>query len=243
MKFAYRRQLWSLGMAVWLPIAAAGGVTEPVTFTADYRASFAGFSGDVRMELNRAEPADEYTFRVTTRARGLARLVRSGTATEEARFRITDGELVPLHYEIDDGTRGGNDDTTIEFDWDNGVAHSRYEQQEETLELTPEVHDRLTTDLLVMQSLSEGNALERFLIAEKNAVRDYELTYRGEETVEVPAGNFAAVKYLRQRVGSSRSTLIWFAPAVNYLPVRLEQLKRGKTVITTVATEVSLGGS
>jgi len=150
--------------------------------------------------------------------------------------------LIPLHYQLDDGTAKGEDDTTIEFDWDTGVARSIYEQQEATLELTSAVHDRLTTDLLVMQSLSADDPLERFQIVEKNAVRDYELTYRGEETVEVPAGRFAAVKYLRQRVGSSRATLIWFAPAVNYLPVKLEQLKRGKPVVTTVATEISLDG-
>ncbi|MEE4185449.1 MAG: DUF3108 domain-containing protein [Gammaproteobacteria bacterium] len=241
MKLNYSRQLWSLGMAVWLPVTAAAGFADPLPFTADYRASYAGFSGDVRMELNRSTAADEYIFTVTTQARGLARLVRPGMATEEARFRVSDAQLVPLSYVIDDGTKDGDDDTVIAFDWDTGVAHSVYEQQEATLELTSAVHDRLTTDLLVMQSLGTGDALERFQIVEKNAVRDYELTYRGEETVEVPAGRFAAVKYLRQRVGSSRSTLIWFAPEVNYLPVKLQQLKRGKPVVTTVATEISLG--
>lgn len=228
-----------LGVALAGP-AAAG--ERPLPFVAEYKASYAGFSGDIRMELAPAGTDDEFIYRVTTRARGLARLIRPGTATEEARFRVADDRLIPLRYSIDDGTKKGEDDTSIDFDWSSGTAHSVYEQSAEKLELEPDVHDRLTTDLKVMRSLRDGEPLEHFRIAEKNAIRDYEFVYRGEETIEVPAGQFATRKYLRQRIGSSRATLIWFAPALDYLPVRIEQLKRGKTSITTVATDISIDG-
>lgn len=241
MNITYRQVWQSIGLALLLPLGLAAAADQPLLFTADYRASYAGFSGDVRMQLIPAKNPNEYTYRVTTQARGLARLLRPGMATEEARFRVDDGRIWPLRYTIDDGTKQGDDDMAIEFDWDNKVANSVYEKTPQTLELEPDIHDRLTTDLLVMQSLSAGTVLDRFRIAEKNTVRDYELTYRGEESIEVPAGRFDTVKYLRQRVGSSRSTLVWFAPAAHYLPVRLEQLKRGKTMITTVATDISLG--
>jgi hypothetical protein len=219
---------------------APSGAADISGFSAQYEARYAAFSGDITMDLRTGDTADEYVYRVSTQARGLAKLVRSGTATETARFRYEDGAIVPLDYEIDDGTRAGDDDMLVSFDWDTGVANSTYEKESTTLELAPDIRDRLTTDLHVMQQLRKGAAPKTFRIAEKNAIRDYELTFIGDATIDVPAGQFATVKYLRQRVGSSRATIIWFAPALDYLPVRLEQQKRGKTSITTVATSVSL---
>lgn len=209
-------------------------------FSAQYEARYAAFSGDVTMELQAGAGADEYVYRVTTRARGMARLIRKGTATETARFRFADGVITPLQYEIDDGTKAGEDNMQVQFDWAAGVADSTYENDSVQLSLAADIRDRLTTDLFVMRALRSGNPPTTFRIAEKNAIRDYEFNFLGTETVAVPAGSFDTVKYLRQRVGSSRATVIWFAPELDFLPVRLEQLKRGKTTIKTVATRIEL---
>ena len=158
---------------------------------------------------------------------------------EEARF-TSDGErLYSTSYVVEGGSKSSDDDSDIRFDWDSGSAASIYEEEAATLPLEGEVYDRISADIVIINDLRNGLEPRSLRIAEKNEVRDYEFTFQGKETVEVPAGTFDTVKYLRQRIGSSRSTLIWYAPAADYLPVRMEQLKRGDPVATSVATTIS----
>jgi hypothetical protein len=96
--------------------------------------------------------------------------------------------------------------------------------------------DRLTADIAMIQKLRNGETPTGFDLVDRNEIRRYEYTLQGEETIKVPAGTFQTVKYLRNRPGSSRATLIWFAPGMDYLPVKIAQLKRGKSVIEMFAT-------
>jgi hypothetical protein len=48
----------------------------------------------------------------------------------------------------------------------------------------------------------------------------------GKETLELPAGTFETVKILRLRENKKRETLVWCAPALNYLPVRIWQREK-----------------
>ena len=99
-------------------------------------------------------------------------------------------------------------------------------------------YDRLSADIVVIMDLRNGRPPRTLYIAEKNTTREYTFTPRGEATVETPAGTFETVLYLRQRDGSSRSTLIWYARNADFLPVRMEQLKDGKSTVTSVATSI-----
>jgi hypothetical protein len=214
---------------------------SPSAFVASYSIRFGAFKGEVDMELSLQDSAGEYLFRIESRARGLARLVQPGTATEESRFLIEDGAITPLEYHLDGGRKSAHDNSDVVFDWQELVAYSTYEDEATTLQLTPDVRDRLSTDIFLMMQLAAGSPPAEFKIAEKNAVRNYEFNRLGEETIATPAGEFQTVKYLRHRVGSSRSTRIWYAIDKNYLPVRIEQLKRGEISIVSVAESIHIG--
>jgi hypothetical protein len=61
------------------------------------------------------------------------------------------------------------------------------------------------------------------------ALTPYTATY---EAIKTKGGSFDTVKYRRYRTGSSRSTLIWFAAELEYLPVRMQHFNKDKSTGT-----------
>ena len=206
-------------------------------------ARYIGFSADVWTHLSATENADEYVYEVTTKARGLAKLVRSGTASEKSIFTLTDIGLRPISYHLDDGTKKVENDTDITFDWDAGIARSVYKEEAKDFELTAGMLDRLTADIAAMQKLRSAEEPGSYTLIHRNSIREYGYTSEGKEKISVDAGEFAAVKYKYQRPGSTRHTIIWFAPELGFLPVKAEQFKRGKSQVTMEAASIQRGAS
>jgi len=127
----------------------------------------------------------------------------------------------------------------VRFDWDAGIAHSIYEDEAIELPIEPGILDRLTADIATIVALRSGAEPGGYDLVHRNAIRRYEFRRLGEERIEVPAGTFDTIKYARQRPGSSRTVLVWYSADENFLPVRIEQQKNGKTKISTVATSLS----
>jgi len=214
----------------------AGAVAKLAGFHAEYEASYAGLKAEAIMDLRPAEAPNEYVYKVVTRALGLASFVRPGTGTETSHYSFTESGFLPISYQLDDGTEKLENDTDIQFNWETGIAHSIYKGVAKDIAITAGMLDRLTADIAAIHALRNNQQLTSYEITHRNSVRLYEFTPQGKETVSVPAGEFQAIKYLRQRPGSSRATLIWFAPEADYLPVKIVQLKRGESKIVMVAT-------
>jgi Protein of unknown function (DUF3108) len=201
-----------------------------------YELRYAALRGDATIALQATDVPNEYLYSVTTRTRGIARLLRPGTASEIARFRYDENGFRPLSYRLDDGIAKAENDSTIQFNWQTGIATSTHGTETVELPIRAGMLDRLTADIAAIQTLRKGEPLTGFDLVDRNEIRRYEYTLQGEETIRVPAGTFRTVKYMRRRPGSSRATLIWFAPDREYLPVKMTQLKRGESVIEMFAT-------
>ncbi|MDP6436398.1 MAG: DUF3108 domain-containing protein [Gammaproteobacteria bacterium] len=189
----------------------------------------------VTLELRAADVPNEYIFTIEKRARGLAKAMSSGKGSESSRFALTGQGIRPLHY------RG--DESDILFDWDEGIAQSTYKGDTASIALQPQLFDRLSADIFVMQRLRSGTVPAAFDIVDRNKIRRYDLITLGEEEIEVPAGTFSTVKLMRRRQGSSRSTHVWYAVDEDYLPVRIEQIKNGESSVALIASELASIGA
>jgi hypothetical protein len=214
---------------------------ELTGFKGEYEVRYLAFTADLKLSLQQLNDGGEYRYEVVTKARGVAKLVRSGTGIERSFFRLTADGLRPQSYHLDDGTEKLENDADIEFDWDNNIAHSVFVGEPMQIELRPGVLDRLTGDVAAIYALRSGTAPSRQEITDGESIDIIEFTPQGRETITVPAGKFETVKYLRQRPGSSRAAMIWYAVDAGYLPAKIEHLKRGKTNITMVAMQLQPG--
>ena len=214
-------------IAAFCWLEAAGQALDP--FLAEYQISISGLSGEAQIDLRNGAEPDVYLYRTRMSATGLARMIRSTVAEEESRIRMIDGKPVPERYMFHDGSDRERNTTDMEFDWDTLWARGQHDGQYAEIPLEPGVMDRLTADLDVMLTLQSGGQPGSQLLADSNRIKTYEYTAMGRETIDVKAGRFETLKFLRQRPGSSRRTFIWYAPELNYLPIRAEHQRRQRT--------------
>ena len=222
---------------------SAPAALQPGSFAIDYQLRYGALSATLKLRLDQTDANGNYRITATTKGRGLARLFMSRELLEYADFSFADGLVIPRDYQLDSGKKSGEDTGSILFDWQNLSAASVYEGDSAELQLGNDIYDRISADVVVIMDLRNGRQPRDMRVAEKNQLREYTYTFEAEERIETPAGDFDAVRYLRQRTGSSRATRIWYARDKGFLPVQMEQLKDGKTAVTSTAKFVALNGA
>lgn len=172
---------------------------------------------------------DRITYRYETRASGLFSLFYKDEVTEQSIMEISGNTLRPLEYTYRHKGSKKNRDVTTHFDWDTHRAHGEARGEPFDIEIPDGVMDRFSAQLLVSQHLHDGTSLKDFPFVDKNELDTYEFERLGEETLETELGEFKTIKLKRAKGNKKRTTIGWYAPELNYLPVQLEQSKKGSS--------------
>lgn len=203
------------------PIVEQAPAATPKPFEATYRAKISGARGEAVMRL---APLDSgrFIFHSDTRARGVARLFRSDPIIECSVFHAatSDGwQAQTYRY------RDGRKDSDIDFDADGERIATRYRNESSTLAWRADTTDRLLEQLIVSRAVVDGDEPGERRVVDRGSLQTIVWTRLANETIDVGAGRFETVKYRRSRTGSKRSSLIWFAPSLDGVPVRIEQFR------------------
>ena len=65
------------------------------------------------------------------------------------------------------------------------------------------------------------------MISTRGSIKNYQYLYDGEEELILPFGLVKTIRLKREIVEKKRITYVWFAPELNYLMVKLYQVKAG----------------
>lgn len=230
------------GVGALLATALASGAAPIVpTYEARYEVEYKGRDvGESVHSLQYDAASGVYRFESVTSAQGIAKLLRPREVVEQSEFVVDADAIRPLRFSYTDGTRKGDDNFSIAFDWQAGEARAETADDGSVQALTPGVLDRATLQVALMADLADGGELGPHLMLDEESVKTYTYVRDGEETIETPSGRHQTVKVTQQREGSSRQTIIWAAPALDFLPVRIEQRRDGETL--TALTLVSVEG-
>lgn len=213
------------------PALATEGADELPTFAATYRLEYKGSRvGESVISMRPALDGGAYVYEARTEPRGLARFVRGGTIVERSRFALTDGRLVPIEFVFDDGTRKGKDDNQVTFDHAGARATSVYRGETHEFPIEPGLLDRLLSQFALMRDMGTDEPASSYTVLDRDKLKVYRVNRLRNETVETRGGTFDAVLVRRQREGSSRATLMWLAPDLDWLPVQIRQTKGDKTI-------------
>ena len=210
--------------------AAAGAQNEIPTYSAHYEVEYKGRRvGESTQSLERT--ADGYRFESVTEARGIIpRLALPRPLVEESVFELHEGEPRPLEFRYEDGTRKGEDNVSIEFDWTGRTARITSAGGSTDLPLEEGVHDRVTLQMTLMRELDANGAPEPHALIDDASIKTYSYEIAGEETLPTAGGTYETIKVVQQREGSSRHMILWLAPELHHLPVKIEQ-RRGDEVL------------
>lgn len=211
------------------PSAPAADRPELATYEARYEVEYKGRRvGESDFSLSFDGTLGRYVFESRTNARGLARLFRPNPAVERSVFSVSDGRIRPIEFHFEDGSRKGEDNVDIDFDWSADTASVVSEDGVTELPLSPGVLDRASLQAALMRDLGRDRNPGPYVLIDDEELKTYRYSLDERRTIETGAGHFDAVAVRQERDGSSRVTLLWVAPELEYLPVRIEQYRDGE---------------
>ena len=178
----------------------------------------------------------DYRFESTSRPTKLISWFFKDRITEYSLWQWQDQHLRPLHYHY--RRNGGKVDKHIElnFDWRQARVSDTQRTPVWSSKLQPLTSDKLLYQLQLMMDLQAGKDSFDYTVADSGKFRHYHFTHAGSETIELPLGKFETVKlYLRD---GKRTTTIWCALALNYMPVRIDHVEKDDRLMRAEATRV-----
>lgn len=214
-------------LALASPIAAAAD--RPIApFEARYDLYGVGLPvGRALMTLDYPEP-NRYAMRFEVRPNPLVALLASNEIQEQASGEIHDGEVQPIEYRQQADTGGEKRNVQLRFDRSAGQIEARSNAEQATLPLSPAITDPLSLNLAVMWDLKRDQLAEQYTLIDRTAPRTYQIRREGEETLKTSLGSLQTVRINQAQPGGSRITTFWFAPELQYLPVRITRQKKGR---------------
>jgi hypothetical protein len=220
-------------------LAAHAADAEVPTFDAHYKVEYKGHKvGKAELSVRYDAKQEQYRFESRTQASGILRLLRPKASVQTTDFVIHDGSIRPLQFWLDDGTRKGEDDRHIVFDWKRGTATVWRDDESTELSLEPNLLDAGTILVAIMLDLKRDELPGPYEYTDGDEPSTYRYTDEGPETLEVDAGTFDATVLEQQHEGSSRRTVFWVVPKLDYLPVKIAQYRNDELLTAMMLDSV-----
>ena len=205
------------------PAAATGALTP---HTAEYKVKISVVSGRLNTELQETESGYRATHRI--KPTGMSRLLARGTISETSEFENGTDGIIPVAYRSNDTLSKDKGQAIIAFDWDKNEASGTFNDEEILSELEGLSHDRVSIQYALMHDLLNEGPSEQYRLFEVDKLKTINVRLIGEKKVKVPAGKYTAVGVQHQAENSSRVTTLWCVEELDYLPVIIEQHRKGK---------------
>jgi hypothetical protein len=226
--------------------ASAADSSSPPRALREFQATLAvkykGMSaGQSQLKLERLGD-DRWRYSSISQAHGLFKIAVRGQPTQVSVVQILpDGSVRPLEFISTVGAKASNKDEAMRYDWQAMRVTGLSEGEPVDIALQPGMHDDASVQLALMQELMHGRQPTGFRLVDKTEIKDYIFTHEGEEILDTPLGQQKTVIYRSTRRGSPRSTLYWCAPALGYLPVKVERRYEKKVEFSMALLSATFG--
>jgi len=144
-------------------------------------------------------------------------------------MEIDDTGTRPIDWQLDDGKASKDDDGELHFDWSRNSVTGTVEGEPVNLTAEPGTQDRSSIQIAVTTALLRGAEPGTIALIDDNRIKRYVYTKKEQASVDSALGKLDTVLYESTREGgSSRTSRFWMAPSLEFLPVRAEQVRKGK---------------
>jgi hypothetical protein len=168
---------------------------------------------------------------------GLSKIVARGAIQESSFFLTDENGVRPEQYRSIDTLSSDNEYVNFDFDWRAKTVEGTVNDEPIEFKLEGRVHDRVSIQYQLMLDLLNGGASEQYFMLDGDELKQLEVRNIGEKQVKVPFGTFDAVGIQHRKKNSSRTTVLWCAIELDYLPVVIEQHRDGELRVRAVLTE------
>ncbi len=157
-------------------------------------------------------------------------LIFSDRRSETSELIVNNYQVTPLHYRYDREGTGRDKSYEWRYDFANKTANNLKKDKQVTLDIVDGLQDKLSYHLQHRLTLINNPEQKRFsypVISTSGSIKDYVYQYDGEEELMLPYGLVKTIRLKREVTEKKRVTYAWFAPKLNYLLVKLYQVKAG----------------
>ncbi|MGS2719942.1 DUF3108 domain-containing protein [Paraglaciecola aestuariivivens] len=148
----------------------------------------------------------------------------SDIRSETSIFTLQKNQLQPQTYAYSRSGTGSDKSTKIEFDANNSQIIIN---QGQPINWAGQLDNQLYRLDIQLKLASGKKTFSYDIINNRGELRHYDLEVVGKEQLDLPYGLVEAIKVKIIRNNSSRETLVWFSPSLNYQLVKLKQYKDG----------------
>lgn len=199
-------------------------------FSANYLVRLNGIqAGELKRTL-KTEEQGLRRFTSVSQAKGVFSFFKPDVIEETSVWSLKDDRVLPQKYLY--LRTGGKKDKYLQmlFDWNKKQVSIDDKEQPWVLDIETGVLDKLVYQISLMRDLDKGKDKVNYLIADGGHLKTYQIQVLGKETITTPLGKIETLKLTRHRdKPKDRETTLWCAPALDYLPVKLEHVEDGTT--------------
>jgi hypothetical protein len=118
------------------------------------------------------------------------------------------------------------------FDWSNRQLTWTKRGETVTEKFSEPVLDRLSVTLAVMHALRSGFEEKQMLVFDNGRIKTMQFINEGSEILKTKLGKIETIRVRSNQIkkNSSRYSITWFAPSLDFVPIKIEQYKRKKLV-------------
>ena len=229
----FSRITLTLLLATFFAVPAAGA-GELTPHRAEYKVKISVVSGQLNTELKSTNFG--YVATHTIKPTGVSRMLTRGTMNVSSTFRDYSDGVQPVTYHAID-TIGDDPETHIAFDWSTNQASGTVGNEDVLLQLDGIAHDSVSIQYELMHDLLNGRPDSSYVLFDVDKMRVANVQNIGTRNFKTKAGEYEAVGIQHQKQGSSRVTTLWCAPDLDYLPVVIEQHRKGKLKFRATLTD------
>lgn len=223
----------------WLLLAFVGvafGDAAPALtpHTAEYNIKISVLGG--KLETSLSANQDGYLAESSVRATGISRIFAGGEIRERSRFAYFENGLRPSHFVSNDDLTRDKETIDFRFDWEAGQIIGVINGEPFETGIDGPVHDRVSLRYGLMHDLLNDVHRSDYSLQDAEKFKPLSITNIGSKPVQVPFGRFEAIGVQHQAEGSSRVTTLWCVAELGFLPVIIEQHRKGKLQFQAMLT-------
>jgi hypothetical protein len=242
------RSVLALLLAGWTalqPGFVRAAAEQPLkSYRAEYRVSMGNLViGRANITL-RLSGEGRYTYRAYTTPVGLAAVFRNDEITEQSQGRVVNDSIIPSHYLYTHKRPKRTRQVNLDFDWQAGKVANQSADSHWSMEIPEGTQDKFSQQLALMLALYRGDKAAEYQVADGGLLKRYRYTEISREPVATESGEYQAIKLARNKGDRPSRATFWFAPNLNFLPVRVtKHEKDGDYVMELVSVTWQDGGS
>ena len=200
--------------------------------TAEYKVRISVLGGRLNTELRKTATGYVATHRI--KATGIAAALVGGEIFAESEFLPGDDGILPVRYNANDEISKDKLRADIQFDWELQRVTGTYQNRDHAEPVVVDdpleglAHDGVSIQYELMHDLMNEGASRAYTLFDVDELKKLNISSVGTRTVKTRAGKFEAIGIRHQAENSSRQTTLWCVEELGFLPVMIQQHRKGK---------------